>query len=97
MAFTEDLTAFFSTGEFAESVTFEGSIIDVLMGVSNIDADPEHTQMLVETKECIARSADVGTIVVGQDVTIDAEVWRVLSSEDQKSGVVRLTISRIVS
>jgi len=95
--FTEDLTAYFSTDDFAETIAIDGTNVTALVGMSDVVQDETYPQVLMETKDVVVKATDVGTIVVGQDVTVDTDIWRVVGKQNQGSGILRLTINRSLS
>jgi hypothetical protein len=98
-----ELSVFFNTDEFAESVTYTPSggagttikaIIDYGSGENYRGADALHTEgvMLIQANATYG----VETVAVGDTVTIDTESWRVVDAEKIDDGLIwRCLISRI--
>ena len=93
--FTEDLDVFMNTEGFAKTVTFNGVSTIIVDGFSNIESAPDDP-VLTESKTITIKTADAGTVVVGQDVVIDTERWQIVSSTDLH-GLLELALVRYIS
>ena len=89
--FAEDLSAFFSSAEFATAATLGGG------GSVQVIFDKSYAGSLgglVESAgpQCVAMSSDVAAIVQGSTITINATVYTVTGVEPDGTGITVLQL-----
>ena len=90
MAFTEDLTAFFRTEDFAVSATYAGSTIKVIFEApyyESISGVVEGTQ-----PTALCRTADVSGARHGDNFAVGSTTYKIVGVEPDGSGVTRLRL-----
>lgn len=86
--FTEDISAFFSTDEFAVMATIGASTVRVIFDAAY--ADP--LGMSGSSPVALAISSDVSTVAQGESIAIAGVGYTVVSIEPDGTGVTRLRL-----
>lgn len=91
MAFTEDITAFFDTDDFAVSATVGAATFNVIFDNAYLsaggDASVAGTQPM-----CHARSADVSGVSIGSTMTVNSVAYVVTGLHPDGTGVTVITL-----
>lgn len=91
MAFTEDISAFFDTDDFAVSATVGAATFNVIFDNAYLsaggDAPVAGTQPMVT-----ARSSDVSSVWIGNTMTINSVAYVVTGIHPDGTGVTVITL-----
>lgn len=93
MAFTEDISAFLSTDEFAVTASIDGRLVNVIFDNGYQDA----LSGLMESTQisCTGRTADLAASVQDTYLTIDYMTYRVNGNQPDGTGVTKLLLEFI--
>lgn len=91
MAFTEDLTAFFGTADFAVAATLQGgSTVNVIFDEDYVEA---FDRVSTTNPVCLARASDIGAANVGQTLVVNGTTYTIRDRQPIDDGsVVRVQL-----
>lgn len=86
--FTEDLSVFTDTGDFASSASINGSTVNGILGNEFVQVDYVESQKPVF--ECAA--ADIPGIAHGDTVAVSSDTYKVRGIQPDGTGMVKLIL-----
>lgn len=90
MAFTEDLTVFFSTDDFAVSATYKvngtgsGSTVKVIFNVTGINT----LEVTEKNPIAVGKTSDFPSVGNTDTITINGTVYRIVDSQPKQDGAI---------
>lgn len=90
MPFTEDLTAFFATGDFATAATYKAGGVGAGTTVNVIFDEPAQDPMGISGTRptVLAKASDITSFSNADTLTIGATVYRIVDSEPIDDGAL---------
>lgn len=92
MPFTEDLSAFFRTGDFATAATWNSATVNVIFDANY--AEPLGNLVEGSAPIAIGRAADFVGVAHGQAITINAIAYTIRGVEPDGTGLVLLRLEK---
>jgi hypothetical protein len=86
--FTEDLSAFLQTGDFAVAATYQAATVNVIHERQFLE------QLGVQTSAptALGRKSDFATVAQGQTITIGSTTWTILEFRHDPPGFPDFTL-----